>query len=283
MYAVIDNAAAYGNITNYARRGMLFTNNRETVVIQDEIAFKGVQSCAWVAHTEATISLSTDKKTAIFTAKVNGQNKYIRLTLLSDNPKLKFETMTCGIGEDDFLMDGANRPGWSESKGGVSEYSRTGFNRVVVKADNVLVLNMAVVIEVINAPQSEDPVQYKYTAINKWTIDEKFDGVIGGQESDNTTISTAKMTDIKSYGAQARKLIETGYALTTRVNDFFRNLVRVNVAVNTYRPETFKDIETIQSAYLDYLTYMNMFKAYRDSINEDNKIGASIGAQLSLI
>ena len=64
MYAVIDNSGAYGSITNYARRGMLFTNSRETVVIQDEIAFKGVQSCAWIAHTTGAITVAPDGKTA---------------------------------------------------------------------------------------------------------------------------------------------------------------------------------------------------------------------------
>jgi hypothetical protein len=89
------------------------------------------------------------------------------------------------------------------------------------------------------------------------------------------------MTDIRTYGTQARKLIETGYALTTRVTDFYKLLTKVNVAVNTYRPETFKNIPQIYSAYENYLTDLALYNAYRNDINELSGVGNYIGVGLT--
>ena len=281
MYAVIDNSGAYGNITNYARRGMLFTNNRETVVIQDEIAFKGVQSCAWVAHTEGNVFIQNYGKTAYITQTLgDGKTYCIRLTLVSDNSRLKFETMNCGTSANDFLMDGANRPGYSESHGGVSELSRTHLKRLVIKGENSLVFNCAVVIENVASLGDDSPVQYEYKQISKWTIDESFVPGDSEEESGGNTVTPAQMTDIKTYTAQAAKLLESNYALTTRTVDFFKNLVRVTIAVNTFRPETFKNIPQINNAYLEYLEQIKYYEAYKADVNSTAAITSSFGSSL---
>ena len=267
MYAVIDNRGAYGDITNFANRGLLFANNRETVVVQDEIAFKGVQSCAWVAHTTAHITLSTDGRTAYFSTLINGYSKYIRLTLLSDNPHLKFDIMTCGMGEHDFLLEGTHRPGWSESMGGLREYSRAAFKRLVVRADNVLALNMAVVIEQVEATNSKAPIMYEYTNINKWDPKREYEGFRFDSDIDENIVTNSKLTDIKTYGTQAGSLLEDNLAFTTRLKSFYTALVRVNAAVSTFRPESFKNIPAINSVYLEYLKYLDRYNAYRKEIN----------------
>ena len=285
MYAIIDNSGAYGNITNYARRGMLLTNGRTTTVIQDEIAFKGVQSCAWIGHTTANITLSPDSKTAYLTKVVAGRTEFLRVTLLSSNSKLKFKIMTCGIGEDDFIFAATKRPGWSESHGQLAEKDRSGYKRLVIEATNTLVFDCAVVLETISKIDDEKPVQYKYTQMSKWTVSDKYEGVggSGSEEKDPNTISNAKMTDIKNYTSQAAKLIDSGYAFSTRTVDFFRALARVTVAVNTYRPESFKNIPQINDAYKIYLTQMERYAAYREHMNDSAKYTVILGRGLSLI
>jgi hypothetical protein len=281
MYAIVDNSGAYGNITNYARRGMLFTNNRTTTVIQDEIAFKGVQSCAWIAHTTGAIMLANGGKTAYITQTKFGETKCIRLTILTDNSRLKFETMTCGIGEDDFLMDGAHRLGWSESMGGVPEHSRKDFQRLVIKCDNSLIFNCAVVIENVPNLGDDSPVQYEYTNMNKWTVEEKFTPSKPVVDDSSSTVTSAKMTDIKTYSAQAAKLMESGYALSTRSVDFFKALVRVTIAVNTYRPESFKNIPQINNAYKVYLEQIKYYAAYQAEINAAAELTGDFGARFT--
>jgi hypothetical protein len=281
MYAVIDNSGAYGSITNYARRGMLFTNSRETVVIQDEIAFKGVQSCAWIAHTTGAITVAPDGKTAYISQNVSGSNKCIRLTILSDNSRLKFETMSCGLGKDDFLMNGANRPGYSESMGGVSEKSRREFKRLVIKCNNSLIFNCAVVIENVAELGDDSPVRYEYKNINKWTVEESFTSSKPEIGDTSSTVTSAKMTDIKTYAAQAAKLLSSGFALSTRSVDFFKALVRVTIAVNTYRPESFKNIAAINDAYLEYLEQIKFYEAYRSDINASSELTSGVGARFT--
>ena len=284
MYAVIDNAGAYGSIASYARRGMLLTNSRETVVIQDEIAFLGVESCVWLAHTRANIRLSDDKKTAFLTMVVDGKTEYLRVTLYSDNTRLKFETMTCGIGKDDFIFAGTHRWGWSEEMGGIEERGRDLYTRLVVRAENTLVFNCAVVIESVDSVETTAPVKYEYTKISNWAISDggEFDKPADDGGKDNNLISSAKMTDIKTYATQAEKLIESGFAFTTRSADFFRHLARVTVAVNTYRPETFKNIEQIYNAYLSYLENLELYNGYKSDINDAAYVSRTVGSMLSM-
>ena len=110
-YAIMDLASCYPGVVNYARRGMLYTNNRKTVVYQDEIGFRTVQDFAWIAHTEAysgtkevkKIVLSDDKTTAWITAtgynEATGKNDAsitIRCSILATiQNKYKFEIMDC--------------------------------------------------------------------------------------------------------------------------------------------------------------------------------------------
>jgi hypothetical protein len=207
-------------------------------------------------------------KTAYITQNVAGKSKSIRLTLLSDNSKLKFEKMSCGIKDDDFLMEGANRPGYSESHGQLPEKDRSDYSRLVIKCANSLFFNCAVVIENVENASDSSPVRYDYVQISKWSVSENYEAPeVDTEQSDNNTVTSAKMTDIQTYTAQATKLLLNNYAFTTRSVDFFKNLVKVTVAVNTYRPESFKNIPTINSAYKKYLGYLESYKAYSTDIN----------------
>jgi hypothetical protein len=189
--------------------------------------------------------------------------------------------MTCGIGEDDFLMDGAHRLGWSESMGGVPEHSRKDFQRLIIKCDNSLIFNCAVVIENVPNLGDDSPVQYEYTNMNKWTVEEKFTPSKPVVDDSSSTVTSAKMTDIKTYSSQAAKLMESGYALTTRSVDFFKALVRVTIAVNTYRPESFKNIEAINNAYKVYLEQIKYYEAYQAEINAAAELTCDVGARFT--
>jgi hypothetical protein len=284
MYAILDNSGAYGTITNYARRGMLLTNSRTTTVIQDEIAFKGVQSCAWIAHTTANISLSSDGRTAYLTKKVNGVISYLRVSLLSSNSKLKFKVMTCGVGEDDFIFDKTIRPGYSVANGQLPERDRSSYRRLVIEAENTLAFECAVVFESGYRAGDLSPVAYDYVQMSKWEVLDSYktDSDIGGGDDDNV-ITTAKMTDIKTYSAQAAKLLESGYAFSTRTVDFFKSLARVTVAVNTYRPESFKNIPQINDAYKAYLSQLEQYNAYKEAVNKLADSSSYIAYGLSLV
>jgi hypothetical protein len=231
--------------------------------------------------------LSADGKTAFLTKQVGGRVETVRLTLYSDTPKFRFKIMTCGIGEDDFIFDATIRPGWSVANGQRPEKSRSNYKRLVIEATNTLSFNVAVVIEDVEHISDTSPVRYDYTTIAKWTLSDSYAGDIlgggGSGDNDDNVITTAKMTDITTYTKQALKYYEANYAFSTRTYDYFRALAKVTVAVNTYRPESFKNIEAINNAYKTYLNHIEMYNGYRADINGSYKHSVVIGDGLSMM
>jgi len=61
-----------------AKRGMYMTKGRNSVVLQDEIKTKTPSELWWFAHTDADITLSADKKSALLELK--GERMYVAIT-----------------------------------------------------------------------------------------------------------------------------------------------------------------------------------------------------------
>ncbi len=147
-YAILDNTSVYGTLASSAKRGMLMTNDRRTVVIQDEVTFTSSQSVAWIAHTEQNVILSLDGRVAYL---VNGDNA-IKVTLVSADTSLKFEILGVGGGSNK-LLTGTLDDNYSESNGGVAQDDLTGWQRLVIRSTGIT-FNVAVVIEEV--PFGED-------------------------------------------------------------------------------------------------------------------------------
>ena len=65
--SVVDTSGVYGKYVSSAKRGMLFTNSRETIVVQDEIELTESSEVWWFAHTKVargSITFSDDRRTA---------------------------------------------------------------------------------------------------------------------------------------------------------------------------------------------------------------------------
>jgi hypothetical protein len=266
MYSVLDNSGAYGDLTTYARRGLLLTNDRRTTVIQDEISFNNVQSAVWTAHTTAGISLMNDGRTAYLQTNCNGKVLTLRVSIVSENEKYKFEITGAGVNEADFLLNATNRPNFSTDNGGLAEYGRSSIKRLIIRASNTLNFNIAVVIERVDSMTDNTPVAYTYTPIKEWTV---YDSFIPTDDTtvDENLITTAKLTDVKKYSTEATRLWDNGYALTTRTFEFFKALVRVNAAVNTYRPEVIEMIPNMKEHYANFVTLKALYDTYKAAVN----------------
>ena len=132
-YAIIDNLEVYGeeNVKS-AKRGMLVTDNRGTVVVQDEVEFVEPRTAYWIGHfnsAEITADLSEDGKTCVFTHK-DGASVTVRLI-----GGERFEIMGCY----DYLLDATDNF--------EGEHDRHGYSRLVVKYENATSINSAVVID----------------------------------------------------------------------------------------------------------------------------------------
>ena len=272
MYAIIDNNESYGSIVNSAHRAILFTNNRNTVVIQDEVNFKLVYSSVWVAHTTAEyIQISEDGRTAFLRQPTGNEGEYVwlRVSLVSENKSMKFELMDAYS----FMLSKTYATNFSTTLGGEAEYDRsmkdTGLQKLVINHKNALSFHAAIVIEVVENDFTELPVQYNWTSIVDWNketpiIQESFTAI----EEDTTIPPTPNITDIKTYTEMAGKYIDNGYAFSTRIADFYYAMRIVAHNVKTYEPSgMIQEIKEVYSAYLDYQNYLAQFNLFRDYIN----------------
>ena len=131
-YAIIDNTDIYGtDKVRSAKRGMLLTNSRRTLVIKDEVDFAEKESAFTSAHFEVkkiTADISSDGKKCTLTHQ---DREKIYVTLLGDG---KLELMDCAG-----LLTGT-----APAEG---EHSRDDYARLIVRHNDARKINTAFVID----------------------------------------------------------------------------------------------------------------------------------------
>ncbi len=132
-YCIIDDLSVYGkDKVSSARRGMLLTNDRRTLIIKDEVSFVGKETAYFTAHFESdkiSAEISEDGKKCALTHK-DGEKLYV--SVLGDG---RLELMNCS----DPLLDGTY-----PAEG---ELSRDNYSRLVIKHENAKKINSAFVID----------------------------------------------------------------------------------------------------------------------------------------
>lgn len=177
-YAIIDQTEVYGDVCISAKRGLLLTNDRKTMVIQDEVQFNTMISTVWIGHMQVSngafngvrnVEIDTyNPKVAYLTArsKTSGEDVTLRLTITSGNIGARFELLDAGI--NDYIMPKTTRPSDYAGMSGVSpEVSRTGYKRLVVRLGLTKVLKLSVTMELVDL-DAELEVGYKHTEMTKW-------------------------------------------------------------------------------------------------------------------
>ena len=262
MYAIINNTDVYGDTVNSAYRGMLFTNNRSTVVIQDEVTFINIRSCAWVAQTAATevIVNNSDYRSAILRQNINGEDVWIKVSIVSPDANIGFVVTDAY----DFMVS-SHAKNFSTKAGKAPEYDRSMYKKLMIKAENVLYFNCAIVIEEVDGPMNADPVQYEYTAMSDWTVTDTFVPTV----KDETHIGNSDLVDIKDYGSVANTYASNRVAFTTRTEEFFKNMAHVAAAVEIFgNTGAIKDVKEVWEVYKEYLVSLDMYNMYKDYYNE---------------
>ena len=131
-YCIIDNREVYGeDKVEYARRGMLLTNNRKTLVIKDEVGLKDTDTIFTTAHFESdkiTAELSENQRECVLTHKDGGK---IYVSVFGGKLQL--------LNATDPLLSG--------TEPAEGEYSRENYSRLVVMHENVKSVNCAFVID----------------------------------------------------------------------------------------------------------------------------------------
>ncbi len=166
--AVIDNTEVYSPYVERALRGILLTDDRRTVVIQDEVDFIAEESCYWFGHynknSVTTLTLSDDGRTAIMqSTDKNGKPLYLRIAIKSPDEDLRFEIMDCYT----FVLDATARPGYSEQNGGVPENSRDNYAKLAIKIEKKKKVRLKVVIEPVDLPSALDK-DSEFIPMSEW-------------------------------------------------------------------------------------------------------------------
>ncbi|MDY3030650.1 MAG: heparinase II/III family protein [Clostridia bacterium] len=98
-FAIADLTDAYIDYANSVNRGIMLTDSRSVVIVKDELNLKNESDVYWFAHTDAEVSISDDKKTAVL--ELNG--KYMQAGILGDG---EFEIMEAKPFETSPVIEG---------------------------------------------------------------------------------------------------------------------------------------------------------------------------------
>ncbi len=249
-YATIDNKSSYSGKVTYANRGVLVTNNRETVVLQDEFVFQKVESVAWVLHTPAQITLDNTGRVAYLKQNdANGNEVTVRLTLVSLRPDFVFTE-----------SDASSNLLTSTLTGTTGEYDRTGINKLVIES-TTLSFDIAVVFEVVDDIGSEEPVKYTWTQMANWMPVESPDVV-----ETTKTRGEAVKEDIKDASRLAERILDDKDAFTKNLNDLYSALTLVTYTLKTYAVESLGAAYT--SDYTKYTDSVDDYEEFMDFVNE---------------
>ena len=163
--AIVDMSVAYDAeylsrmVKGTGRRGLLLTENRSTVVIQDEFTLTADKkhTVYWFGHTPkgAEAEISDDGKTAIIT--VDGKSMLCQIVV----PKGATYDFKFSFGPADYLPE----TGLSTQD---KEYSRVGMGKLIAKGVN---LTGTIKLAVVCRPLSAGVSSYTYTNLDDWTVE----------------------------------------------------------------------------------------------------------------
>ena len=280
-YAIIDNTEAYGSYATDAKRGMMLTNNRKTLVIQDEIRLSSVETLYWLAHFDAsTISPSIENSGRRMYLYDNMSGKMIRLSIVSNNSYERFTITSAGNTEEDRLLKGDRGTvdyEFSMNHGKMeTQRSRDMLKRIAIEVDSNT-MNMAVVIEMIES--KDDPIGYsKFVPMNEWVPS----GKVSNDNIPDTSVpsvdelprrTNAKLSTISSSVKNIRKHIEMGRQFSSRIEEYYADLSNVYYTYTRFYPDELVDYKT----YLDEYEIMKAdYDNYRETVNETAKTVKSL-------
>lgn len=151
-YAVVDMGVAYTDASS-GKRGMLVTNNRSTVIIQDEMKLYSSSKVLWMGHMakDAKYQISADKKTAVIT--IGGLSLVCSIVVPEGaNYNPEFSVMDATYLKETGLQTQAG------------EYDRAGYQKLVVTTTGVADYKMAIVCSLL----TDGIYDYEFTPIDEW-------------------------------------------------------------------------------------------------------------------
>ena len=266
-YAILDNKASYGGQVTYALRGMLLTNDRSTVVLQDEFTFKIVESLAWIIHTKAQIKIDDNGRVAYLT-QLDGEGKQhiIRVSIVSIRDDFTFSTVPA---TSPMLDSTVKKVAGNELEDDRSEYSRLVIEKETVSFD------VAVVFEAIDSIKDAPPVSYEWTEMSRWTPSAPQE--ITEDEETVEMRSKLSVTDIKDRVDKIKPIISKDTAYTDRLDALYTLLADVQYIVNVNGESDIKKQTAIANAYKKYGEYLEEYNEFIEYLNNVSSLADKLG------
>lgn len=159
--AVLDMSPAYEkSYATSVKRGAMLTNDRKTMIIQDEVSgiydydtqTEGFQSVLyWFGHTVASIEIANDGKSAVLTKS----GKRLHAQLVSDDDTLSLS-----------VCDAAKLDTSPEKHELETTYSY--LKKLTVKVENKESVNFAIVFNLLEDNQETPEYEYSYVPLKEW-------------------------------------------------------------------------------------------------------------------
>ena len=276
-----------------AHRGMLLTNDRSTLVVQDEFILNGMETLYWYAHINAGTDhkISEDGKTLYL---ISG-GKTIRMTLVSqDNDALKFQVWENIEDKRDattpnggYILDNIHPMNSNEYLGGVRQGDRNGkWKKIVIEAKDILFLDLAVVVEEVTDTYSTAPVCYKYTKMSAWEPYEAglFSSNVTVPDESDVEIRTSKdpqseIVLIINNSLKAESYYNSEVAFSTELANFYSLLTDTEWFVRLIGGSG--SLSAIYKPYYDKIADLSgKYMTYRDKMNANMDVAKSISTGL---
>jgi hypothetical protein len=239
----VSKIASAGYI-NGAKRGVYVTNDYNTVVIQDEVDAKNIETMYWIGHYKEDaveeVKLSDDQRTVYMISTNNdGEEIVLRISIVSDHAGDRFkdiDTYHNYLGQEGFLLDSTHSPTYSLENGGrVNENDRSGIRRLVIQRRG-FGAKFAVVFEIVDVVNSKHPVGYEWIDMKDWGKEENLphrddrfddvvdDGSVGYREEPSFKQINVGLIQIENvYNKDRKSYTSNLYKFYRTITDFHYN------------------------------------------------------------
>ena len=247
-YAKINNSSAYGNGISTAIRGLLVTNDRQTVVLQDEITRNDSGPLLWVAQTCEEIIVDETGCTAYLIHTDEEENRTIlRATLVTSLENVGFSVLES-----------------SETRlSGTRDYDSTqmpldeNLKRLAIDVSSALSLTIAVVFEIVESTQSDLEVGYEWKNLVEWENYFKTEEVV-----DTVPKYEADTSMYEGLVDRAAVIYADYLHFTTGLSDFYNYLSHAKFICEEYNDQ-FHPEDTNEDLYEEYEKFLEEYNEYR--------------------
>ncbi len=273
-YVKYNLTSAMAPAVNSWHRAVMLTNNRQTTIIQDEIASNGNQSYFWFGHYSSEyvsrVEFSSDNRTAYMygqTSKTLDDDMILRVSIVSNQTDIKFVDMDTYTFVHNDPERGTYDKEWVNAQG-PDENDRSRYRKLAIEGGGKsgLSFTVAVVIELVNkndvGTDREPPVQYDWTEIKDWGEPAEYYIKVDSEEGLKRPV--AARPDFGANVNRAKKMVENGVAFTTDFAIFYRTLTDAYYIYTTLEQQL--QAEQYKDTVASYTALRDSFQSFRNAV-----------------